>query len=240
MVRPAESDRRVRPICHPTALTSLIVTPETRTTAPAAPDYVEEYLAEGESLTVARARSLELGCRPVSHGVGAALRFLASAVRAKAVVEVGTGAGVSGLRLLSGMAPDGILTSIDIEPEYQRAARQAFLEAGVAAARMRLIMGQALQVLPRLTDGAYDLVFFDAAVVEYPRYHEQGVRLLRPGGVIAFDNVLGAGRVFDPARRDQDTTALREVTRAVRDDDRLVPVLLPLGDGLLVAAKAAI
>lgn len=215
------------------------MTPETRTTAAAAFDYVEEYLAEGESITAARARGKEMGCRPVSNGVGAALRFLASALCAKAVVEVGTGTGVSGLRLLSGMAPDGVLTSIDIEPEYQRAARQAFLDAGIAAGRTRLIMGQALQVLPRLTDGAYDLVFFDAAPSEYPRYHEQGVRLLRPGGVIAFDNVLGSGRVTDPARRDQDVTALREVTRAVRDDERLVPVLLPLGEGLLIAAKAA-
>jgi len=88
------------------------------------------------------------------NGAGAALRFLAATLQARAVVEVGTGAGVSGLCLLAGMAPDGVLTSIDIEPEHQRAARRAFTEAGTTAGRMRLIMGQALDVLPRLTDAA--------------------------------------------------------------------------------------
>jgi predicted O-methyltransferase YrrM len=170
-------------------------------------------------------------------GGGAALRFLAAALQARAVVEVGTGAGVSGLWLLRGMASDGVLTSIDVQPEHQSVARRTFAEAGFGSGRIRLIMGQALDVLPRLTDAVYDLVFVDAAKTEYPRYLEQGVRLLRSGGVIAFDNVLWRGKVVEAAERDQDTVALREVTRLVRDDDRLVPVLLPLGDGLLVAAK---
>jgi predicted O-methyltransferase YrrM len=199
-------------------------------------DYVEGYLAEDEILASARARGVELGCAPIGVAGGAALRFIASCLRARAVVEVGTGAGVSGLWLLRGMAPDGVLTSIDVEPEHQRAARQAFTEAGFAAGRYRLIMGQALDVLPRLTDGGYDLVFVDAAKSEYGRYLDQGVRLLRPGGVIAFDNVLWSGRVTDSARRDPDTSALRDVARAVRDNDRLAPVILPVGDGLLVAA----
>jgi predicted O-methyltransferase YrrM len=189
-------------------------------------------------LAAARARGMELGCTPIGVAGGAALRFVAATLRARAVVEVGTGAGVSGLWLLRGMAADGVLTSIDVEPEHQRAAKQAFTEAGFSASRYRLIMGQALDVLPRLTDGAYDLVFVDAAKPEYGRYLEQGVRLLRPGGVIAFDNVLWHGRVTDPSNRDPATTALRDVVRAVREDDRLVPVLLPVGDGLLVAALA--
>lgn len=221
------------------------MTPEKGTTAAsgtsagagAMHDFATGYPAEDDVLAAARARGRELGCPPVSAGGGAALRFLATAVQAKAVVEVGTGVGVSGLCLLSGMAPDGLLTSIDIEPEYQRTAKRTFLEAGFPAGRVRLIMGQALEVLPRLTDGGYDLVFFDASRADYPRFHEQGVRLLRSGGVIAFDNVLGGGQVHDPSRRDQESTALREVAKAVRDDRRLVPVLLPLGGGLLVAAK---
>ena len=200
-------------------------------------DHVTGHPAEDEFVAAARARAREAGCPPVTEGGGAALRFLATAVQAKAVVEVGTGLGVSGLCLLSGMAPDGVLTTIDIEPEYQRSAKRSFLDAGATPGRMRMIMGQALDVLPRLTDGGYDLVFLDAARSEYPRYHELGVRLLRPGGVIAFESVLGMGRVADQTRRDQESLALREVTRAVRDDDRLVPVLLPLGGGLLVAAK---
>ena len=220
------------------------MTPDERTTAgPARPrsvyDYVDGYLPEDETLVTARARAREFGCGAIGNTCGAALRFLAAALRAKAVVEVGTGAGVSGLCLLAGMAPDGVLTSIDIEPEVQRSARRSFTDAGTTAGRMRLIMGQALDVLPRLTDGGYDLVFFDAAKAEYPRYHELGVRLLRPGGVIAFANVLGGDRIADGTRRDHEATALREVTKAVRDDTRLVPVLLPVDGGLLVAAKVA-
>jgi predicted O-methyltransferase YrrM len=206
---------------------------------PAVRDYLEGYLTEDEVITTARARGAELGCVPIGAGGGSALRFLATALQARAVVEVGTGAGVSGLWLLGGMAQDGVLTSIDSEPEHQRTARKAFIEAGVGPGRTRLIMGQALDVLPRLTDGGYDLVFVDAAKSEYPRYLEHGVRMLRPGGVIAFENVLLRGQVVDQAHRDPDTTALREVNRAVREDDRLVPVLLPLDDGLLVAAKRA-
>jgi predicted O-methyltransferase YrrM len=218
------------------------VTPDERTAAAPARlgtvnDYVEGYLPEDDSLVAARATAREYGCGAIGTTGGAALRFLAAVLQAKAVVEVGTGAGVSGLCLLSGMAPDGVLTSIDIEPEVQRQARRAFTGAGVPAGRMRLIMGQALEVLPRLTDGGYDLVFFDAAKAEYPRYHEQGVRLLRPGGVLVFADVLGPGRTADPGRRDQETTALREVAKAVREDRRLVPVLLPVDDGLLVAAR---
>ncbi|MFI9011311.1 O-methyltransferase [Actinosynnema sp. NPDC053489] len=200
-------------------------------------EYVEGYLPEDAVIAAARARGAELGCVPIGSGGGAALRFLAAALQARAVVEIGTGAGVGALYLLGGMPAAGVLTSIDVAPEHQRAARVAFAEAGVAVSRTRLIRGRALEVLPRLTDGAYDLVFVDAAKSEYPEYLAEGVRLLRPGGVIAFDNVLWHGRVVDPAHRDPDTVAMREVARAVREDGRLVPVILPLGDGLLVAAK---
>ncbi|HEX4723358.1 MAG TPA: O-methyltransferase [Pseudonocardiaceae bacterium] len=218
------------------------MTPDERT-APGAgrpePAYghVDGYLAEDEVLTDARARAVQLSCGAIGNAAGATLRFLTATLQARAVVEVGTGAGVSGLCLLAGMAHDGVLTSIDIEPEHQRAARRAFTDAGTSAARMRLIMGQALDVLPRLTDGGYDLVFFDAAPTEYPKYHAQGVRLLRPGGVIVFADVLGGGRVTDPGRRDLETMALREVAKSVREDDRLVPAMLPVGGGLLVATK---
>ncbi|ONI77184.1 methyltransferase [Actinosynnema sp. ALI-1.44] len=200
-------------------------------------DYVEDYLAEDETLSAARARGRELGCVPIGPAGGAALQFLATALQAKAVVEIGTGAGLSGLYLLRGMAQDGVLTSIDVQPEHQSAARQAFAGAGVAPGRTRLIMGSALDVLPRLTDEGYDLIFVDAMKTEYPAYYEHGVRLLRPGGVVAFDNVLWGGRVADPNDQEPQTNAMREVAHLVKQDERLVPVLLPIGDGLLVAAK---
>jgi predicted O-methyltransferase YrrM len=199
--------------------------------------YVEGYVPEDDTLVAARRRGEQIGAAPVSPGAGAALRFLATALQARTVVEVGTGAGISGLHLLRGMAPDGILTSIDVDPEPQRYAKRAFADAGVPPGRTRLIMGRALDVLPRLTEEVYDLLFVDAAKPEYPGYHQEGVRLLRPGGVIAFAGVLWSTQVANPARRDAETVAMRDVARLVRDDDRLVPVMLPLGDGLLVAAK---
>ncbi|HEY3711202.1 MAG TPA: O-methyltransferase [Amycolatopsis sp.] len=203
---------------------------------PVGAEYVDGYLPDDDVLAAARARAADLGCSSLASGAGATLRFLAATVGARAVVEVGTGTGVSGLHLLRGMAADGILTSIDLEPEYQRAARKAFLEAGYPPGRTRLIVGRALDVLPRLTSGGYDLVFIDAARIEFPSYYEKGVALLRRGGIIAFHNVLAGGRVADPSRRDPETLALREVARAMREDERLVPALLPVGGGLLVAA----
>jgi predicted O-methyltransferase YrrM len=199
--------------------------------------YAESFVPEDEIVLAARDRARELGCTPIGPAGGATLRVLAAAAGARSVVEVGTGAGVSGLYLLGGMAADGVLTTIDVEGENQRAAREAYAEAGVAPSRFRLINGSAAEVLPRLRDEAYDLVFVDADKSEYPLYYEQALRLLRPGGVVAFDNALWHDRVADAAQRDPETVAVRDLGRAVRDDDRLVSVLLAVGDGLLVAAK---
>lgn len=199
--------------------------------------YSEAYIPEDETVTAARAQAEELGCIPVQPGVGATLRFLAAALAARAVVEVGTGTGVSGLWLLRGMRPEGVLTTVDVEPEHQRAARATFAQAGVPAPRVRAISGAALDVLPRLADSAYDLVFCDADKREYVEYLGQAMRLLRPGGVVAFDNALWHDRVADATQRDETTTAIRELGRVVREDEHLLPVLLPVGDGLLCAIK---
>ena len=202
-------------------------------------EYAESYLAEDPVLQAARTRGVELGCTPIGPGAGAALRFLAAATTARAVVEVGTGAGVSGLWLLRGMRRDGVLTTVDRDPEHQRAARQTFAEAGIPSGRARLITGKALEVLPRLADGGYDLMLVAGAKTEYGDYLTEAMRLLRPGGVVAFDNVLWHDRVADPAHRDPETVAMRDLGKLVRDDDRLVPVLLHAGDGLLAAVKRA-
>ena len=199
--------------------------------------YAEFFVPEGDVVLAARSRGADLGCVPIGSGGAAALTFLASAIGARSVVEIGTGVGVSGLHLIAGMAPDGILTSIDVEAEHHRAAKKAFTEAGIAPTRTRLINGRALEVLPRLTDGAYDLVFCDADKQEYQDYLVEALRLLRPGGVVAFDNALRGGRVADPSRDDPGTVTIRELAEQVRQDDRLVPVLLPVGDGLLAAVK---
>jgi predicted O-methyltransferase YrrM len=199
--------------------------------------YAESFAVEDDIAARARERAAELGCVPIGPAGGAALRVLAAAGGARSVVEVGTGAGVSGLYLLGGMADDGVLTTIDVEGEHQRAAREAFSEADIPSTRYRLINGSAAEVLPRLRDAAYDLVFVDADKSAYAVYYEQALRLLRPGGIVAFDNALWHDRVADSSQRDADTVVLRDLGKSVRDDNRLLSAMLPVGDGLLVAAK---
>jgi predicted O-methyltransferase YrrM len=199
--------------------------------------YAEDYTGEDEVVTGARASAEDSGIAALGPGSAAALSMLAAGVSAKAVVEIGTGTGVSGLALLRGMRTDGTLTTVDIDAENQRLARKTFLDAGVASNRFRLIAGSGLDVVTRLTDGHYDLVFCDADRRENTAYLHEALRLLRPGGIVAFAGILAGGRVADPAHRDPDTTALRDLIRAVRDDDDLVSALLPTSQGLLTAAK---
>lgn len=204
---------------------------------PATWTYAEDYIREDEILTAARARSEEVGVVPIGSGGGAALRLLAALIDARAVVEIGTGTGVSGLWLIRGMRPDGVLTTVDIETEHQRLARETFNDAGIPAQRVRTIAGAALEVLPRLTDGHYDLVFADGDKAEYSAYLKEAMRLLRPGGVVAFDNALWHDRVADPSQRDDETVAIRDLGREIAERDDLLGALLPVGDGLLVAKK---
>jgi predicted O-methyltransferase YrrM len=197
--------------------------------------WLDAWLPEDAPLTAARSRAAEVGVPCVDPVTGSLLRLLAATSAAKAVVELGTGAGVSALWLLRGMAPDGILTTVDPETEHQRLAKQSLNEAGYGSGRVRLIAGEALNVLPRLSDAAYDLVFCDAARSENLDYLAAALRLLRPGGLVVFAGALADGRVADPSARDNETVALRELTKAVREEDRLTPALLPVGPGLLAA-----
>jgi predicted O-methyltransferase YrrM len=199
--------------------------------------YAEDFIPEDHVLLRARDTADELGCVPVLPGAGMTLQVLAKASRANTVVEIGTGAGVSTVYLLRGMDPTGIITTIDVEPEHHRAAKVTLAEAGFPASRTRMIAGRALDVLPRLTDAGYDLVLIDANKSDYPSYLLHALRLLRPGGMVVLDNALWHGKVPDPAQRDHDTTAIRETLKAVRDNEDLTTVLVPAGDGLLVAIK---
>ena len=199
--------------------------------------HAEGSISEDAVLAAARERAVEIGAGAVTPAAGALLSLLAKLRAAKAVAEVGTGAGVSGLWLLSGMSDDGVLTTIDIEPEYQRLAKQAFSEAGIGPSRTRLISGRAQEVLTRLADESYDLVFIDADPIDQPDYVVEGMRLLRPGGVIVVHRAALGGRAGDPEARDAEVAAVREAARLIAEDERLTPALVPLGDGLLAAVR---
>ncbi len=173
------------------------------------------------------------------------LRFLAAAIGARTVVDIGTGCGSSGIWLLRGMRPDAVLTSVDVEPEYQRMARKALAQAGFAANRYRLILGRALDVLPRLSDSSYDMVFCDADSREYPDYLEAALRLLRVGGIVAFDDVVVPPELAGSSAADTEAVGwagpgaaqVRELAEVMRGDDRLIPLFLPAGEGILAAVK---
>ena len=199
--------------------------------------HAEGSISEDAILASARERAVDIGAGAVTPAVGALLSLLTKLSGGKAVAEVGTGVGVSGLWLLSGMSDDGVLTTIDIEPEYVRLAKQAFSEAGIGPSRTRLISGRAQEVLTRLADESYDLVFIDADPIDQPDYVVEGVRLLRSGGVIVVHRAALGGRAGDPAARDAEVVAVREAARLIAEDERLTPALIPLGDGLLAAVR---
>jgi predicted O-methyltransferase YrrM len=197
--------------------------------------WIADWQPEDEALLAARSRAAEIGVSAIDPATGSVLRLLAATVGAKAVVELGTGAGVSTLWLLSGMTPDGVLTSVDADGEHQRLAKASLQEAEVPTARVRLISGRALEVLPRLSEKSYDVVFCDAARSENPDYLTAALTLLRPGGIVVFAGALAGGRVAESTARDNETVAMRELARVVREETRLVPAMIPVGTGLLAA-----
>ena len=212
--------------------------PARGTSTPATLAYAEAFVPETDGAAAARRRAEELGLESPSTGVAAALTLLAKVVSARAVAEIGTGTGVSALALVAGMAPDGVLTSIDAEAEHQLAARAALTAEGIPSRRVRLIAGQALSVLPKLTDGAYDLVFVDGDPLEYVEYVAQAERLLRAGGLLVLHHALWQGLVADERSDDDEPLIIREALAAVQENEAFTPALLPVGDGLLVAVRS--
>lgn len=198
--------------------------------------YAEQYPTETDAMVRARRLSLELGVEPVSRAVAAQLSGLVAASAAKAICEIGTGVGVSGLALLR-YAPEGTLTSIEIEPEHLRQARGVFAEAGVATSRLRLVEGDAAQVLPRLNLEAYDLALVDADPAHLLEYVEHALQIVRPGGTIVVPGAFARGKVTDPAARDTNTQHLRDLLTTVGESPAIAPVLSPAGDGLLMLTR---
>jgi len=198
--------------------------------------YAEEFPVEPPATQAARQHALELGADPVSPAVGAQLAVLAAAIDAKSILEIGTGAGVSGLWLLQG-APAATLTTIDVEIDHQQRARQSFADAGVGSARVRLIAGRASDVLPRMNDGAYDLVLVDADPAAVLDYVEHGLRIARKGGIVVVAHALWRGRVADPAQRDETVADFRALLTTIAESSAVTASLSTAGDGLLQLVK---
>lgn len=200
--------------------------------------FAEDFVIEGEVIVQARLHSLEQGVEPLSPGMGAQVAVVAAATRASTMIEIGTGLGVSGLWLMKG-APDAILTSIDIELDYQQSARKAFTDAGIPSNHTRLITGRALDVLPRMNESSYDVVLVDADPHSVIEYVEHGLRLARAGGTVLVAHALWRGRVADPVQRDDTVSDYRTLLLEIAGSSAVHSALSPVGDGLLQLTKVS-
>jgi caffeoyl-CoA O-methyltransferase len=169
---------------------------------------------------------------------GAFLAMLVQLTGARRCVEVGTFTGYSTTAIALALPDDGRLECCDVSEEWTTIARRAWVEAGVDH-KIRLEIAPATQTLDRLVaedgESTYDFAFIDADKSGYDAYYERCLRLVRPGGLIAVDNVLWGGRVVDDAVDDEDTSAIRALNDKIVADDRVSMVLLPVADGITLA-----
>jgi predicted O-methyltransferase YrrM len=180
------------------------------------------------------------GGMQISPEQGQFMAMLVRLVGARRCLEIGTFTGYSALVVALALPPEGRLLCCDVSESYASVAHRYWEEAGVAG-KIELRLGPALATLETLLGqnraGTYDFAFIDADKENYDAYYERSLRLIRPGGIIAIDNVLWGGAVADPAKRDADTVALRALNEKLHDDDRIDLAMLPIGDGLTLALK---
>jgi O-methyltransferase len=171
---------------------------------------------------------------------GQFLGFLAKAIGARNAIEVGTFTGYSALAVALALPPDGKLIACDISKERTDVGRPFWHDAGVAD-RIDLRLGPALDTLAALVKdgraGTFDFAFVDADKGNYDRYYEACLTLLRPGGIIALDNMLWSGAVADPSETDAETIVLRNLNAKIQSDKRVDMCLLAIGDGVNLARK---
>jgi predicted O-methyltransferase YrrM len=171
---------------------------------------------------------------------GALLALLVELIGARRCLEIGTFTGYSSLVVAMAMPSDGTIVCCDVSEEWTAIARRYWAEAGVAD-RVDLRLAPALVTLDHLiaggAEGTFDFAFVDARKSEYPDYHERVVRLLRPGGLAAYDNVLWDGGVVDESMQDEDTLGVRRLNERLAADERVSISMLPLADGVTLARK---
>ncbi len=198
--------------------------------------YAESFNTEPAHIVNARRSAEELGVESVTSATGAGLASVAAMLSAKNIVEAGTGAGVSGLWLLSA-SETSTLTTIDDEPEYQNQARTNFQEADIPASRARIIAGKAAAVMANMTEAAYDLVFLDVDPFALEDLLPYAASLVKPSGAIVIAHALWRDRVPNPALRDEETSAVRDAVSQFENSDDFVSTISMLGDGLLIAVR---
>lgn len=202
-------------------------------------DYAHPVLPKVEKETMKRAdRNMQ-----ISRDQGKLMNMLIKLMGAKRAIEVGCFTGYSAISVASALPKDGLLISLDIDPEVAKIAQGFFVEAGVHD-RVQLRVGSASQSFPKLMEefGAesFDFAFIDADKEGYPDYYEACLRLIRPGGLIVIDNVIWGGAVIDYTDQSQSTQAIRRINEIVERDERVERVMLHISDGLLLCRKKTI
>ncbi len=171
---------------------------------------------------------------------GQFMALLLQLIGAVNTIELGVYTGYSSLWTALALPPEGGIIACDINEEWTSMARRYWQEAGVAQ-KIDLRLAPAVETLDALLKegkhGSFDFVFIDADKEYYEAYYERSLELLRPGGLIAVDNVLWSGRVADPMASDEATEAIRAFNSKLRDDDRIKLSLVPIADGLTLALK---
>lgn len=193
---------------------------------------MDEVLHELYRETHLHAMNPRMASGPVQ---GRFLQLLCQLMQPKKVLEIGTFTGFATICMARGMASDGLLTTIEANEEYEGIIRKYLAKAAVAD-RVRLIIGDAKEVIPTL-EGGFDLVFIDADKISYPSYYDLMIEKLNPGGVVLADNVLWEGKVLNVGTKERDTKAIQAFNDKVQNDPRVENVLLPLRDGLMMIRK---
>jgi caffeoyl-CoA O-methyltransferase len=206
-------------------------------------EYVRSVsLREPEVLTRLREETAKLpnAIMQISPEQGQFMGMLIRLLGAKLTLEVGVFTGYSSTSVALAMPEDGRIIACDVSAEYTAVARRYWREAGVER-KVDLRLAPAVETLDGLLKegkaGAFDFAFIDADKDNYDRYYERTLKLLRPGGLIAIDNVLWHGKVMDDSVQDADTRAIRALNEKLHRDERVWLSLLTIGDGLTLACK---
>lgn len=188
----------------------------------------------------AETRTLPGAGMQIAPEQGQFMSLLVRLTAAGRILEIGTFTGYSALAMALALPADGRIVACDVSAEWTAIARRYWAEAGVAD-RIALHLAPARTTLAALLAAgdaeSYDFAFIDADKENYRAYYEDCLRLVRPGGLIAIDNTLWAGRVCDPEERDAETEAIRALNSYLRTDSRIDLSLVPIGDGLTLARR---
>lgn len=192
-----------------------------------------------KALRAATAR-MPMGGMQIGAPQGALMALLAQAIGARRCIEIGVFTGYSALSVALALPPDGRIVACDVSEDYTAVGRRFWARAGVAG-KIELRLGPAVDTVNALLEageaGRFDFAFIDADKTNYDAYYEGCLKLLRPGGLVAVDNVLWGGSVADPKRNDADTRAIKRLNAKIRKDERVTMCLVPISDGVTLALK---